>query len=221
MSLPSTLILVRHTHKAPDFSGSDLDRPLSPTGIEQAKSLGLLLPEIVSPDLVLSSSYRRTRDTGILGLTALGLGATEIIEDPRLGEHDRGNGGGGDYALDMIDREFAGGETVRRAAIRKLTAIADREVPVDGTVLAFGHSGTMVGLRAMALERRIARGDLPFAASDLSWVHYGGADIYQQVPDASGSIPKDHFNQLTIRYVQDWATGAVFDSGPISIHLAV
>lgn len=77
------LILLRHAHAESAASGQDdLERPLSETGLAEARAAGDWLREHgLQPDRVLSSSALRTRQT----LTALGdIGAAEVHEDASI-----------------------------------------------------------------------------------------------------------------------------------------
>jgi phosphohistidine phosphatase len=69
------LVIVRHAEAAP--GSPDELRPLTPTGREHARSLGLQLrDEGVDPDAVVSSPLLRARETA----AALGLGDPEVDE---------------------------------------------------------------------------------------------------------------------------------------------
>jgi phosphohistidine phosphatase len=59
------LILLRHAHAEPAADGqADIDRPLSPHGLAEAEAAGRwLLEQKLSPDRVLCSPARRTRET--------------------------------------------------------------------------------------------------------------------------------------------------------------
>jgi phosphohistidine phosphatase len=91
------LVIVRHAEAA---QGSpDELRPLTPTGREQARSLGLRLRERgIEPDAVVSSPLLRARETA----AALGLGEPEV--DERLAP--------GASPADIRDTALSRGETV-------------------------------------------------------------------------------------------------------------
>ncbi|KRG42899.1 phosphoglycerate mutase [Stenotrophomonas pictorum JCM 9942] len=59
------LILLRHAHAEPAATGqADIDRPLSPHGLAEAEAAGRwLLEHKLTPDRVLCSPARRTRET--------------------------------------------------------------------------------------------------------------------------------------------------------------
>ena len=83
------LILLRHAHAESAAAGQDdLGRPLSGTGLAEARAAGDWLREHgLQPDRVLSSSAVRTRET----LAALGdIGAAEIHEDASIYEASPG-----------------------------------------------------------------------------------------------------------------------------------
>lgn len=83
------LILLRHAHAESAASGQDdLDRPLSPTGLAEARAAGDWLREHgLRPDRVLASNARRTRET----LAALGdLGVVEVREEASIYEASPG-----------------------------------------------------------------------------------------------------------------------------------
>lgn len=69
------LVIVRHAEAAP--GSPDELRPLTPTGRDRARSLGLELREQgVQPDAIVSSPLLRARETA----AALGLGTPEVDE---------------------------------------------------------------------------------------------------------------------------------------------
>lgn len=63
--MPKELVLIRHAHAGPHGTGpSDMDRALSAIGHAEAKAAGeWLKANAQTPDLVLCSPARRTRDT--------------------------------------------------------------------------------------------------------------------------------------------------------------
>lgn len=83
------LILLRHAHAESAAAGQDdLGRPLSETGLAEARAAGDWLREHgLRPDRVLCSNATRTRDT----LAALGdIGAGEVYEDASIYEASPG-----------------------------------------------------------------------------------------------------------------------------------
>jgi phosphohistidine phosphatase len=69
------LVIVRHAEAAP--GSPDELRPLTPTGRDHARSLGLELREQgIQPDAIVSSPLLRARETA----AALGLGTPEVDE---------------------------------------------------------------------------------------------------------------------------------------------
>lgn len=67
-----TLIVLRHAKASPEEAGmTDHDRPLTKKGRKAAKAMGKLLREEgLTPDLVLSSTAERARETTILCIDA-------------------------------------------------------------------------------------------------------------------------------------------------------
>ena len=97
----------------------DADTPLSDTGKTQAEAVGRWWadqPPGGRPDIVLTSPYRRARDTAQLAVASGGLGV-EVRPDERLRERDLG-------AFDGLTRhgirELFAGETERRRLSGKL-----------------------------------------------------------------------------------------------------
>lgn len=83
----STLFLLRHAKSSWDDPAlPDHDRPLAPRGIKAARRMaGHMQSEGISPELVLCSSARRTRDTLALLEPALGRTVAVEIEDELYG----------------------------------------------------------------------------------------------------------------------------------------
>ncbi len=78
-----TLVLVRHCKASMSSSGSDIDRPLSGDGVEQAEELGRQLKDIVrSLSVVLVSPALRARQTwdGIARGAGLTEGAMPLVK---------------------------------------------------------------------------------------------------------------------------------------------
>ncbi len=72
-----TLVLLRHGDAA--FGGSaDVDRPLTARGRDEAGTAAAQLARTVQPDLILSSSARRARQTAEIICTQLGVGDDSI-----------------------------------------------------------------------------------------------------------------------------------------------
>lgn len=104
---PGELVLVRHAESNGNLADSeaqargaerlelelrDADVPLSPTGQEQADTLGRFMSDVEagrSADLLVSSPYRRAAETAERAVTASGW-STDIVVDERLRERDLG-----------------------------------------------------------------------------------------------------------------------------------
>ena len=107
---PSRLLLVRHGesagnvardaahaagHARIDIADRDADVPLSSRGVEQSRALGKWIaqrPLFERPEILLSSPYRRARQTGefIAEAGALPPSASPIVVDERLREREFG-----------------------------------------------------------------------------------------------------------------------------------
>jgi phosphohistidine phosphatase len=73
------LYILRHAKAATPDNVQDFDRPLAPQGLEDAAALGkLMMKQSYTPDAVLCSTAKRTRET----LEALGLPASTKVEYP-------------------------------------------------------------------------------------------------------------------------------------------
>jgi phosphohistidine phosphatase len=83
---PRILTLVRHAHAEwPNYSGKDFDRPLTNRGEEDALATAReILAAGLHPDLLLSSSARRARDTALILARELGLAAGAVRFADRL-----------------------------------------------------------------------------------------------------------------------------------------
>lgn len=81
------LYLLRHAQAASSLGGEDKDRPLTPQGIGQAKSIG---PHLQDIDLALCSSARRTKETlkhaGESGATIKKIETLDILYNAMAGE---------------------------------------------------------------------------------------------------------------------------------------
>jgi phosphohistidine phosphatase len=81
-----TLLIVRHA-KAEDLGifGRDHDRDLTSDGIMGAARVGRNLRDRgIRPDLIVSSTANRARDTAKIMAEQLGIAADEIVQDERL-----------------------------------------------------------------------------------------------------------------------------------------
>lgn len=105
---PSRLWIVRHGESAGnvardlamnsgshtiDLAGRDMDVPLSDLGRRQSESLGRWfanLPAEEGPDTILSSPYRRARDTACIAAGQWADGNPSLIVDERLREKEFG-----------------------------------------------------------------------------------------------------------------------------------
>ena len=107
---PSRLLLVRHGesagniardaadaagHPRIDIADRDADVPLSSAGVEQSRALGNWIaqrPLSERPEIVLSSPYRRARQTGelIVAAGAVPTSAPPMVVDERLREREFG-----------------------------------------------------------------------------------------------------------------------------------
>jgi phosphohistidine phosphatase len=78
--------LVRHAHAEwPEYSGRDFDRPLTARGMEDAlETARELLAAGMRPELLLSSTARRTRDTALILARELGLATRAVRFTDRL-----------------------------------------------------------------------------------------------------------------------------------------
>ena len=84
-----TILLLRHGHSEADDSVADKQRPLSGQGRRDARRLGGLLRRLdLKPDLTVSSTALRARQTAELAAkgTGSGGGSAEVRAEPRLYE---------------------------------------------------------------------------------------------------------------------------------------
>jgi phosphohistidine phosphatase len=80
------ILLMRHGQSDPDESLKDVDRPLARQGRLDARRVGGLLRRLgIKPDLAVSSSALRARQTAELAVGGHGYSGT-ILPDPRLYE---------------------------------------------------------------------------------------------------------------------------------------
>lgn len=85
------LVLARHAHTVPalDAGTDDFDRPLSPSGAQQAQRMGEFLAEYAEEvagavDTVVASSALRTVETAEAVAAGLGLAPSVVVRDPSL-----------------------------------------------------------------------------------------------------------------------------------------
>lgn len=85
------LVLARHAHAVPalDAGTDDFDRPLSPSGAQQAQRMGQFLAEYAEEvagavDTVVASSALRTATTAEAVAAGLGLAPSIVVRDPAL-----------------------------------------------------------------------------------------------------------------------------------------
>lgn len=81
-----TLLIVRHAKaEEPSFIGRDHDRDLTSDGIMAAARIGRNLRDRnIRPDLIVSSTANRARDTAKIMAEQLGIAADEVVQDERL-----------------------------------------------------------------------------------------------------------------------------------------
>lgn len=77
---------MRHAHAEwPNYAGRDFDRPLTARGVDDALATAHeILAAGVRPDVLLSSTARRTRDTALILARELGLVGTAVRFSDRL-----------------------------------------------------------------------------------------------------------------------------------------
>jgi len=80
------LTLVRHAHAEwPNYNGKDFDRPLTSRGSEDALATAReIVAAGLKPDLLLSSTARRARDTALILARELGIAAGALRFTDRL-----------------------------------------------------------------------------------------------------------------------------------------
>ncbi len=153
----------------------DSEVPLTALGEQQAVAVGhwlAQLPDQELPTVVLSSPYRRARQTAELALAQLGqplrLGIDERLRDRELGILDRLTSVGVAARLPQEHqrRQFLGkfyyrppgGESWADVALRLRSLLAElrREHP-QGRILLFAHQAVVVLLRYLVEELEVAR----------------------------------------------------------------
>lgn len=80
-------------HSVIDIAERDIDVPLSPLGQEQAAALGVWFgqqSESERPDIILTSPYRRARQTSALIEDGAAFGGLRVVVDERLREKEFG-----------------------------------------------------------------------------------------------------------------------------------
>jgi probable phosphoglycerate mutase len=124
--MKTTLLIARHGNT---FSPGDVvtrvgartDLPLAPSGMEQARKLGLYLREKnLVPDVVFTSALQRTRQTAEEALAATGV-MRSLIVNPLFNEIDYG-----------IDENRPESEVVARVGAEALKAWDEDAVVPDG-----------------------------------------------------------------------------------------
>lgn len=166
MSVPSTLILVRHAeseHHIRRLTGGWTQTPLTTLGHEQARRVATRLREELgdAPVRVFTSDLARSLQTAEHIAAAFGVDA---IDDPRLREHNNGVAvdltlaeakerfpGVYDRPWDIDFRPFEGAETGREF-YERVGGFLDA-LPVQGPVpIAVSHGGTILRLIAYWLR---------------------------------------------------------------------
>lgn len=177
---PSELVLVRHGESIGNIadrkareSGAerldlelrDADVPLSDTGREQADAVGGLLDRLDedrSPELVITSPYRRARETADHALRAW-AGELDLVVDERVRERDLGRFDGmtsagikAQFAEEAERRSRVGkfyyvppsGESWCDVALRIRSLLADLREGYDGRrVWVFTHEAVIMSFR--------------------------------------------------------------------------
>jgi 2,3-bisphosphoglycerate-dependent phosphoglycerate mutase len=167
------LVLVRHGESVSTVSrrigGHRTCGGLSPLGQQQAERLRLRWTEApdISPTVLISSHYRRAKETAAAIAAAFGL---PVVEDASFGEHDPGADCDGmtydDFMArfgeitdrswhdnDPFDVTFPGGETVAAFHYRvgaALKALVDHHR--DATVVVSCHGGVIDAVLRTALR---------------------------------------------------------------------
>lgn len=152
-----TLLLMRHGKSdwEADYE-SDHERPLNERGIRSARLMGRLLSGLdLIPDLVLTSTATRARDTAWLAIAAGGWD-TPIVEEPGLYGGSPASvlavGSRTENAerLMLIGHEPTWSELVRhltgRSTVVKTTTVAVIELPIDNWADLPQAKGVMVAL---------------------------------------------------------------------------
>jgi len=158
---PGRLILVRHGesegNRARRFS-RDPDIALTDTGVEQARTSGLLIARHFRPSSIVASSYHRARHTARIIAETIGFGG-EVLVEPDLRERAIGELAGAPYNAMREHPEYdvarfwewrpAGGESLLDVQLRAapvLTRLTARHPGED--VVVVSHGGVMLALCA-------------------------------------------------------------------------
>lgn len=143
------LLILRHAEAEPaEPGGSDLDRPLTAHGAEQAQATGQwLLEHEALPDTILCSPATRARATATRAAACWGTDAADRI--------------------DYVD-------AIYEASPGQLLTQLDRLDPALGRVLLVGHNPGLERLLALLCEGRSA-GFRGMPAAALAWLRLDGA----------------------------------------------
>lgn len=153
MHRQADLILIRHGKAEPtSLTGSDADRPLTATGVEDVRRLAAALTPIIVPDTVLiSSPYRRTQQTAVLLAAPC---ERPVLYDDRLGA---------DHSFDaMIDviREVSAATTIIVGHLPTIAVVSAQLLQMPAVTLDV-PPGTALGFRWISRQRMLA---------DLRWM---------------------------------------------------
>lgn len=102
------LYLIRHGQSyvnLPEWSGEDLDMPLTPLGEEQAEAVATWVAEHIDAGLLYASTLKRTQQTAQAVSVTTGL---EIISDDRIREVGTNAPDGTPLSRDLLDRYVEG-----------------------------------------------------------------------------------------------------------------
>jgi len=151
----SCLILVRHSHVAPESTGPDTDWPLSPQGRDLCAALADAL-QPYQPHLLVSSTMRRAHETAQLTAARLGIDwrPAEGLEEHRRPYVPGGRRPQDDFEATM-QRFFAtpaervfGQESADEARQRFTTAVDSILAEEPGRNVAIVSHGTVLALYA-------------------------------------------------------------------------
>lgn len=224
MSLPRKVDVVRH----PQWDGnleatqsllhSDRDFTEGPNalGEQQAVKLGRdRLRHMPRPDFVISSPFLRAHRGIELAIDEAGWRGVEIITDTRLIEQDKGIDPADYYEYDNLpDREYPGGETLRKVGKRVLDLLQEPEY-ADSHVMLSTHARLMLSLRwELGGQNYLDLRDRGLA-NGVHGIMIGNTDMdsYLRTPGASGQLP-EFFNEMRVQ--QTWGDNPL-DSGLIQI----
>ncbi|MDO5627706.1 MAG: histidine phosphatase family protein [Mobilicoccus sp.] len=232
---PAELVLIRHGESEGnvadrlanekesgtlDIDTRDADTPLSSDGRDQAAGVGRLLAgmsEEERPSIVLSSPYRRARETAEIALAESPL-LEKIVIDERLRERDLGIFDG--YTWRGIEEHFAdeakrrahegkfyyrppGGESWTDVAQRVRSVLADIRGEYDGErVWVFSHQAVIMSFRYVleSLEEKALLGidhDSPMANCSRTIYRATGDGLElvtyaDTAADDAGGAPETH-----------------------------